>query len=251
MGGLTRKQRELASREAALLDVARAQLAEGGYLGMSMDRIAEEMEYSKGTIYQHFSCKEEVLIALAIQTGEKRTSMFRRAADLEGSTRERIHGIGTAAELFVLLYPDHFRVEQTIRSASLWEKTSAQRQTVLRKCEIDCMEVVAGVIRDAMTRGDLDLEEHQTAEEVAFSLWSISYGASTIMSSSRPLSELGIADPNGTVRTAMNHMLDGWGWRPTTAEWDYEASRQRILDEVFPAEAAQAETLRHEAVSMK
>ncbi len=30
-----------------------------GYHGLSMDRIAEALEYSKGTIYQHFSCKKK------------------------------------------------------------------------------------------------------------------------------------------------------------------------------------------------
>jgi AcrR family transcriptional regulator len=48
MGTLTRKQREVRQRERALLGIARKMLIEQGYAGLSMDRLAEATEYSKG-----------------------------------------------------------------------------------------------------------------------------------------------------------------------------------------------------------
>ena len=124
MSTLSRKQREIKEREQLILDTARPMLVREGYHGLSMDRIAEALEYSKGTIYKHFSCKEEIIIALAIETLEKRTEMFERASAFRGLPRERMAATGLAAELFVRLYPDHFSVEQIIRSTSIWEKTS-------------------------------------------------------------------------------------------------------------------------------
>src|SRR5690242_3515432 len=106
-GTLTRKQREIQGREQRILDVARSMIVDDGYHGLSMDRIAEALEYSKGTIYQHFSCKEEILMALVNQTMERRLNMFRRAAAFRGRSRERLTAIGLAAELFFQLYPDH------------------------------------------------------------------------------------------------------------------------------------------------
>ena len=47
-------------RQTAILDVARKIFRERGYLGLNMDRVAQEMKVAKGTIYQHFSCKEEI-----------------------------------------------------------------------------------------------------------------------------------------------------------------------------------------------
>ena len=67
METLSRKQREIQEREALILEVAREMLLERGYLGVTMDRIAQAIEYSKGTVYQHFSSKEDVLVALAGQ----------------------------------------------------------------------------------------------------------------------------------------------------------------------------------------
>ncbi|MFT5093045.1 MAG: AcrR family transcriptional regulator, partial [Porticoccaceae bacterium] len=72
MENLTRKQREIKEREDRILGLARTMLAEGGYLGLSMDAIAEQLEYSKGTIYNHFPCKEEIIISLAVETMDRR-----------------------------------------------------------------------------------------------------------------------------------------------------------------------------------
>ena len=87
-------------REQRILELARVMIVREGYHGLSMDRIAEEMEYSKGTIYQHFSCKEDILMALVNQTMERRLDLFQRAAAYPGRSRERITAIGAAAELF-------------------------------------------------------------------------------------------------------------------------------------------------------
>ncbi len=63
MTPLSRKQREIRDRELLILDNAAELLYQEGYAGLSMERIAEAIEYSKGTVYQHFKCKEEVLCA--------------------------------------------------------------------------------------------------------------------------------------------------------------------------------------------
>lgn len=239
MKTLSRKQREIHQREEDILDVAREMLGTRGYLGLNMDRIAEALEYSKGTIYQHFSCKEEVLMALIIQTSEKRTSMFARASEFNGRTRERCTAIGFAAELFVRLYPDHFRVEQLLQLNSIWEKTSPERQQLLLACQTRCMSIVAGIVRDAIACKDLVLREGMAPEEMVFGMWSLSFGAYSIMASSGPMAELGIMDPFLSVRTNIQAMLDGFDWKPTTGEWDYNATAQRVQQEVFAEESSQ------------
>ncbi len=60
----TRKERQLREREELILDRAREMLAEKGYLGLKLDELAEAVEYSKGTLYQHFSSKEDMILAI-------------------------------------------------------------------------------------------------------------------------------------------------------------------------------------------
>jgi AcrR family transcriptional regulator len=211
-------------------------LVRQGYHGLNMDRIAETLEYSKGTIYNHFSCKEEIIIALAIQTMEKRTEMFQRGAAFRGGSRERLLAIGTAAELFVRIFPDHFKLEHLIRSASIWEKTTEKRRDVMRAWETRCISIVGGVVRDAIAQGDLELPPSVSPEDVVFGMWSLSYGAFSIIATSDQLVQLGISDPYVAYRMNITRMTDGYGWRPLSTEYDYDQTRERIKNEVFKDE---------------
>jgi len=217
----SRKQREIEQRENLILDVAREMLIEQGYLGLRMDHIADRIEYSKGTIYQHFPNKEEIILALANQALAKRSAMFAHAAMMRKASRERLAAIGAAAELFVELFPHFFQVEQIIRIDSICEKTSEKRRSVMRSCESRCMAVIGGIVRDAIANGDLELPDGRSPEDIVFGLWSMNIGAFAILSTSDSLEELGIADPVAALRHNMNRMLDGHQWKPLSAEVDY------------------------------
>lgn len=235
----SRKAREIQERESRILETAWPLLIQHGYHGLSMDRIAEALQYSKGTIYNHFPCKEEIIIALAISTTEQRTAMFERAATFRGTSRQRLHAIGTAGELFARLFPDHFALEHMIRTASIWEKTSEKRRSVMRSCERRCMAVVAGVVRDAVAQGELQLEENMSPEDLVFGLWSLSLGAFSIIATRDQLLDLGITHPSDAYWTSISSMLDGFGWRPLSADYDFNGTRSRIVREVFPDEFQQ------------
>jgi len=212
-----------------------------GYHGLSMDRIAEALEYSKGTIYQHFSCKEEILMALVNQTMERRLELFRRAAAFRGRSRERITAVGAAAELFFQLYPDHIHTEHTIRISSIKEKASDERRLSFESCEARCSEVVRGVIRDAVAAGDLQLSDDFGVEDLAFGLWSITFGGYSIAATSPSLASLGIHEPLLAIRGNCIRLLDGVGWKPLSTETDLSPLVDRIKREVFAAEYARIE----------
>jgi AcrR family transcriptional regulator len=236
---LTRKQREVKEREARILELARGMIVHDGYHGLSMDRIAEALEYSKGTIYQHFSCKEEILMALVNQAMERRLELFRRAAAFRGRSRERITAIGAACELFFQSDPDHVHVEHAIRITSIKEKASEQRRICLERCEASCSELVRGVIYDAVAAGDLELDGSFTVDQLAFGLWSITFGGYSIAATSPSLTSLGIHDPVLAIRNNCNRLLDGSGWKPLTKDLDLDALIARILNEIFAPEVAQ------------
>jgi len=181
MSTTERKQREFEAREAKILEVSKTMLAQHGYFGLNMDRIAAQMAYSKGTIYQHFKCKEEVLLALAVETVEKRTEMFNRAATFQGRPRARMAAIGTACEMFMRRFPEHFEVEKILGSASILEKTTEKRQTERINCEKNCMSLVSGIIRDAIAQGDLISDTPDFPEQIVFGLWSMQFGGFSIM----------------------------------------------------------------------
>ncbi len=233
---LTQKQLEIHEREKRILAVSRPMLAEQGYHGLNMDRIAEKLQQSKGTIYNHFACKEEIIIALAIETMEKRIDLFQRAAMFRGNSRERFQAIGFAAELFVKLYPHHFSVEQIIRSASIWDKTSEKRRSIVKLCEHRCIGIVVGVVLDAISQGDLELPSGYKPEDLVFGVWAQTSGAYSIIATNDSLRELGISEPFSVVRQSVNRQLDGFGWKPLSRDLDPDAIIKRIEKEVFADE---------------
>jgi len=232
---LTRKERERQEREAKIVELARRMLREVGYLGLSMDRIAAEMEYSKGTIYQHFCNKEEIILALANEALEKRIEMFEVAEAWPGAKtpRDRMAAIWAAAEVFVERYPQHFSVEQIVRSASIWEKTSEERRQIMQSCERRCISIVGAIVHDGLARGDLELPAGRSPEDLVFGLWSLNFGAYTIITSSESLGESGIADPIAALRQNQNLMLDGYHWRPLSSEQDFNETFDQVKREVF------------------
>lgn len=234
----TRKQRELADRERLVLDVAAGMLVERGYLGLTMDRIAEATEYSKGTIYQHFPNKEEILAQLAIETTERRAALFERAAAFDGRPRERMAAIGVAEGLFVRLHPLHSRCEPMLNAHSIREKTSPQRLERLEGGEFGCMNVALRVIQQGLESGDLPPGADELPQTILIGLWAMSSGFHTITGSEGKDLEakLGIADAGDALFTCYDHFLDGFGWAPLSSEWDYPATLERIRNEVFPHE---------------
>lgn len=233
MATSARRQREMQQREELILDVSRNMLIESGYLGLSMDRIAEATEYSKGTIYQHFSCKEEVMIALCIKNIETQVTFFERAATFKGHSRERMSAIAEAFELFVHLYPQHFQITQIIFSASIRDKTSEERQSLLQRCSDRLTAIMTGIIRDAIAQGDLELPPWSSPEKVTFGLWSMAFGAHMLMAADKPHDALGIEDSREALYGNYHALLDGINWQPLTRDWDYQATFERIRKEIF------------------
>ncbi len=237
MSTLTRKQREVHERELLLLDVARKMLVENGYAGLSMDRLAEATEYSKGTIYQHFSTKEDLVTALALQTMERRTLLFAKAATFDGRPRERFLAIGVADELFGRLHPHYYRSEMIIKMADLEERASAERLETFRRLECRCLADVTAIVEDAVAQGDLTLAPSVKPAEIVYAVFTLAIGTQTTLQIFRAvLEDLAIEDPLASSRNNMQALLDGLGWRPLRAEWDYDSTLRRIAREVFPNE---------------
>jgi AcrR family transcriptional regulator len=214
MKSLTRKQRELQQREAQILKLARPILLEEGYAALSMDRLAGQLEYAKGTLYNHFPNKEDIVAALALGALRRRCELFSEASMAVSGSRRRMVAIGVACDLYACHCRADFLMEMLLRNSVIWEKVSGIRQQSIRQCETSCMGIVAGVVRDAVAAGDLRLPQEITAEEVVFGFWSLTYGAHALVASSASLPELGVVQPSRSVFYHGWTLLNGFAWLP-------------------------------------
>ncbi|TWT91353.1 TetR/AcrR family transcriptional regulator [Neorhodopirellula pilleata] len=255
---LTPKQREIRLRGSRILDCAYPMVREGGLNAVSMDAIARAMKCTRGTIYNHFPNKEDVLLAMATRSVQRRMQLFHFAAGLGRNSRERCAAIGIAAEVYVDTMPDDFSVEQITRHDPLWQKTSPKRREVLQQSEHACIASVGGVIEAAIDEGDLVLPDQPKAkraayrrdlvERLVFGLWSLVYGGLVLEQTGRligqPDSEEtgGIHQPRQAIRRNCNALLDDANWRPLYDPKQYAAFVRRIQPEVIRHAAVVRET---------
>ncbi|MEO0477889.1 MAG: helix-turn-helix domain-containing protein [Planctomycetota bacterium] len=232
---LTRKQREIQEREQLFVATGRRLLLERGYAGLTMDRIAEATEYSKGTVYQHFANKEDLLVAVLVGTCSTRRSLFERAAAFRGTPRDRMAAIGIAVEIFRAQHPDADAVEHLSREQSFREKATPETLLRLQASEQATLEICFGITRDGIAIGDLELAEEARISDITLGLWSLYQGTFAILDG-MPTDELGFPDPLETMRQNAQRLLDAFDWKPLSTDTDLDAQRERILGEVFPEE---------------
>ena len=243
MGPSPRKQREIREREELILDVAVKMLIERGFNYLTMDRIADAIEYSKGTVYQHFSCKEDLLATFAVRNSERRSELFARALEFKGNTRERMTAIGVAFDVLMTLYPERSKAETLYHASHVREKASERSKAELKAADQRCDDLVGGLIREAVEVGDLPLGEEGALPALHLGLWGLSWGSYQIVETLEPaeLSERGFEDPVAALHMNQERLMDGFGWTPLRCEHDYDAVRRRVREQIFSAEQRQIE----------
>jgi TetR/AcrR family transcriptional regulator, fatty acid metabolism regulator protein len=87
------KERVKQEREQEILQAARDVFAERGFEKASIDDIAERVGIGKGTVYLHFSGKEDLLIALMRQACLSLVGVCRAAADQRSAAPDKLRCI--------------------------------------------------------------------------------------------------------------------------------------------------------------
>ncbi|MCM2373470.1 TetR/AcrR family transcriptional regulator [Aporhodopirellula aestuarii] len=240
---LTPKQLEIRNRGTRILDAAFPLVREHGLSAVSMESIARAMDCTRGTIYNHFSNKEDILLALAARSVRRRMELFRYAVTLGQDSRQCCAAIGIAAEVYVDCLPDDFSIEQITRHDPVWQKTSQARRKVLAECEQQCIDCISGVISSAIRNGDLVVAKSVTQEtlvqRIVFGLWSLVYGGLVLESTSPSLGMAGISQPRVAIRRNCNALLDDIGWRPLFDPSAY----QKYVSSITPKLRRQAKSI--------
>ncbi|SRR6056297_365288 len=240
MDRLTPKQLELRQREDSILATASPMIRAGGLAAISMDAIAKKMRYTRGTIYNHFPNKEDIVLSLAARAVRRRVELFHFAASLADASRQRVAAIGIACEVYADQLPDDFAVEHMIRHDSIWQKTSTRRRDVLCDCESQCMSVVGRIVGQAIDDKDFRLPRGRGIPDVVLGLWSLVYGSQVLETTSPSFTDMGITDSHQAIRRNCNAMLDGLGWTPL-----YDPSRyNRFVKRILPLLSEKAKQLK-------
>lgn len=238
-GRSPRQEEKWQAREQKLLDITQELIEEHGFAFFNMDRLVKASGVSKGTIYNHFSGKEDCLSGLCVRCMEETAGMFRRALTFKGTPREVALAIHYAYSLHLRMNPTFSMSLITVRTAGFSEKTSPERAALLHRMDTELFTLAYSVIDRAVAEGDLKLAENMDRVVMAFLNWAVSYGINMLADTGF---EHSISDHLGDKNIALigaNVLMDGLGMKPLSTEWDYSATWERIGNEVFPEEVQQ------------
>lgn len=228
----SRKRHQIQEREAGILRVAEKILATQGWTALTMDSVLARVDFSKGTLYNHFSCREDLMVAFHTRCLLHYLRYFERGALFHGRPRERLVAAALGYELKAALDPQPFRFSL---AGDILAAAARQRRQAFLAAQRDTLNVFVGIARDGIANGDL--RSTHSPDFVALSAWATGVGAEHLPA--KDLMDHIVPDPEflSLRRQMVFALLDGLGWQPLSSTHDYEAVRQRALEEVFAPEA--------------
>lgn len=213
MGTKERRERQFEEREKRLLAFARELIVQDGLLNLQMAKLAEVSEHAMGTLYQHFACKEDLLLALTTESVAEQAELFQRAAQWQASSRERMFAITVADTIFVQRNPEHFRIAQYAHCEVVWKAASACRRAAHFEASQPVSDAVMAIVHDAINQGDLD-PRGLNPEAVSTGCWALTCGMHQLVHAEGLLDHFNIRQPYRLLGRQMLAMLNGMGWKP-------------------------------------
>lgn len=224
---------DLAQRRGQILDCAHDFLVEKDLAELTMAALASRLPFSRGTLYNCFASREDVVVALLARKTGQCLELFRRAAAFQGKPRERFFAISIAADIDSRedLLRSQFLADQEILAAA----SPAWREDFLSRHEA-IIRLIVGIVDDAIREGHLPADTD--ALRVTNAAWSLYVGSDELKFRGFIYRDLGRRRFEEQRLPMFNALLDGFGWQPYADQIDFAALRTRILSEIFAAESA-------------
>jgi len=95
-------------RENELIELARSLTIKNCLTTLTIDKLVNASDYSKGTIYKHFLSKEDLLIAICNTCVREIQALFVRALKFKGNSREKMLAVIVSYLIWAKLHPTNF-----------------------------------------------------------------------------------------------------------------------------------------------
>lgn len=209
-------------RENILLDCAHAFIQRESIAALTIDKLVKELPFSKGTVYNHFNGKEDLLLGLCNRGMSILAELFSRAHKYEGLPREQGLAIHFAYMLYAKLYPTLFMLVLTAKTSNITDKASASRQEEHLQLEGKLIGPIVSIFQDSLDRGEISPPVPMTLEQLSFACWSLSFGTNALLLQN--IERCGTRSNLIVERELINNvniLFDGFQFRPLTHEFDW------------------------------
>jgi len=136
------------SRRQEIFDHAILLMREKGFVGTSVQDLADRLEFSKANFYYHIKSKEEMLYRISFETLTKKLEKIKAILDTDVPHPQRMHAI---IDCFVNLVVDH----TAVISVYFEEKRhlTPQHLAKVTKLEREIFDAMADFYREGMEAG--------------------------------------------------------------------------------------------------
>lgn len=140
--------------------------AKQGYDGTSVDEITSVVGIAKGTLYYHFSSKEEIYNFLIVEG----MNLFKNSIEIQAAKHENAIDKLKAAILVQLRIMEKYESLITLIIGQMWGKD--ERNLLCRQCIYEYIEIIENIINYGIERGEIITQDTKAISSVIFGLTS-------------------------------------------------------------------------------
>ncbi len=227
----------LKAREQVILDAALDYIKEQSISSLTVDKVVAKVPFSKGTVYNHFCSKEDIVTGLCNQCISSLCSLFYTAIDFDGNIREKMVSICIAYMMSAKTDPTRFMLVITAKTPTLQQKASEERWNEHVDLESQLIDLFCGLIQQALGDRELSLPPGMSPPQVAFAIWSMSFGTIALLQEGLERCDLRrMMEVERELVSHCNLIMDGLGWLPRSQDFDWrpciESCKRRITPTV-------------------
>jgi AcrR family transcriptional regulator len=172
MGVKERREREKSETRDKILDAARELFVTEGYEGVSMRRVAEQIEYSPTAIYVHFADKNELFRELCHQDYARLAQVFQSSV-MSTDPIERLKQIGAIYIDFGTQHPNHYKfMFMTTHPPHEFDEEDREMHG---NPEMDAYAFLRWAVQQAIDAGSFR-EDVLDADLISQTLWAATHG---------------------------------------------------------------------------
>lgn len=148
-----RRAREVAARERSFVKLALALIEREGFHNLTLGGLAEESGYSKGTVYNHFTSREDLLIELSRESFRRQLQCFQELVDLPWGSVRQLYGLTIAYLRYSQAHPVLFECSVIAHTTTIRSAASTVRMEQRELMEAQISAVVGSVVRRTVAEG--------------------------------------------------------------------------------------------------
>ena len=154
MNTISRKEKEKLAREQDIINAAEKVFTVMGYNGASMEEIAKEAQFTRKTIYQYFTDKEDLLFVVIIRGFEKLLYNLKKAVVNGNNGYEKLKHLTNAYFQFYKDFPNTLNLMNYIGYIKPTTENTAKR-VEFNKVSEQLAEEIAKVIDEGKADGSI------------------------------------------------------------------------------------------------